>query len=312
MEPTETVTDGLVWHYTDGPGLLSIVQSDTLWCTASSFLNDAGEVTLGARMLVEELQRRTREDPRYEMLLPFADRAEDARPGGPDQGPSPGTFFILSAARSRDLLAMWRLYGGRGESYAVGLDPEQELSVLGRADSDPHDVRVQRWPWRPVRYSASDQQLLLDAVFDELPEELRIAQRHLADGGGAEDLVAPLAGLRDDMEAALMLIKHEGFVDERETRYCVGMHQVPSAAVTSTLPPDLTRFRPTRYGMAPYLVLTGGAGTPVATQAQPLPIRAVAVSPSPNGQAATDSIRAALMAAGYDVPVIRSRIPFRE
>ena len=121
-----------------------------------------------------------------------------------------------------------------------------------------------------------------------------------------------MADLRDDMEAALMLIKHEGFVDERETRYCVGLHQMPGRDDARSLPPELVRFRPTRYGMAPYVVLTGGAGTPVATQPHRLPIRAVAISPSPNGRAATDSTRAALAAAGYDVPVLRSRIPFRE
>lgn len=44
----------------------------------------------------------------------------------------------------------------------------------------------------------------------------------------------------------------------------------------------------------------------------PLPIRAVAISPSPNGSVATDSVRQLLADSGYaDVPVLRSGIPFR-
>jgi hypothetical protein len=67
--------------------------------------------------------------------------------------------------------------------------------------------------------------------------------------------------------------------------------------------------------MAPYLRLTGasdatsGAVTPVPG---PLPIRAVAISPTPNGAAAEESLLALL--AGHGMPhvaVRRSGIPFR-
>jgi hypothetical protein len=40
-------SDGLVWHYTDGTGLLSIVGNGVLWATASGFLNDTDEVMFG-------------------------------------------------------------------------------------------------------------------------------------------------------------------------------------------------------------------------------------------------------------------------
>ncbi|MDE9367349.1 hypothetical protein PZ938_17145 [Luteipulveratus sp. YIM 133132] len=162
-----------------------------------------------------------------------------------------------------------------------------------------------------MRYGEDHQRALVDAVFDELPEEMSAA----ADGGvirprdaGAMDA---LGQLRDDLEAALMLIKHPGFVDERETRYCVGIHHWLDEAA---LPPGVVRHRATAYGMAPYLVLTGTGeqGTPIVSTTAPLPIRALAISPSPNGRAATESARDLLAAYGYDVPVVRSRIPYRE
>ena len=66
-----------------------------------------------------------------------------------------------------------------------------------------------------------------------------------------------------------------------------------------------------------YLRLTGR--TPdtdpqmlVTDTAGPLPIRAVAISPSPNGPLAGASVQQLLRANGYPrVPVLRSGIPFR-
>jgi hypothetical protein len=68
--------------------------------------------------------------------------------------------------------------------------------------------------------------------------------------------------------------------------------------------------------MAPHLWLTGtpedaGDGLALTATAAPLPIRCVAISPSPNGAAAERSLAAMLATHGYDVEVRRSPIPFR-
>lgn len=43
----------LVWHYTSGASLLSILQNDVLWATAAPFLNDAQEIAIGYRRILE-------------------------------------------------------------------------------------------------------------------------------------------------------------------------------------------------------------------------------------------------------------------
>lgn len=75
----------------------------------------------------------------------------------------------------------------------------------------------------------------------------------------------------------------------------------------------LLSYRATDYGIAPYLRLTGGSEDLAVVEAPaPLPIRAVAISPSPNGAAAEHSVQRLLHANGYgDVPVVRSTIPYR-
>src|SRR3954453_11953836 len=46
---------GVVWHYTDGSGLLSILRHDVLWATSAAFLNDKNEVALGGQRMAERI-----------------------------------------------------------------------------------------------------------------------------------------------------------------------------------------------------------------------------------------------------------------
>ncbi|WP_431841034.1 hypothetical protein [Calidifontibacter indicus] len=79
-----------------------------------------------------------------------------------------------------------------------------------------------------------------------------------------------------------MLIKHQGLHDERELRFTTMMFgEHPLDDWRSSV-----RYRPTAYGAAPYLALTG---------------------PGPSAEAPSSPIAS----HGYDVPVVRSAIPFR-
>lgn len=304
----------LVWHYTDGAGLLSIVRNHVLWATASGYLNDRDEVALGYRRLEAELHSRAGSGDE------FARRVLDhARSSGRSQGgPSPSSFFILSAAQHWDLLAMWRCYGGVGESYAVGIDPEMPLRVLcapgaPALDGDATTHLVRQREWTAVQYGAAGQHALARAVFDGMEEELAALRDRVERDGQLtrEAIFETLGETIDEIEQALALIKHEGFHDEREVRHSTVLlnpHEITGWG-------GIVRYRPTRYGMAPHLWLTGGSpdetASPFTVTPAPLPVRAVAISPSPNGAAAEDSLKAMLGSHGYDVEVRRSPIPFR-
>lgn len=327
-EQDDSAHRGLVWHYTSAQGLLSILSGHTVWATAAEFLNDRQEVRLGGERIAERIAHLDGAHPVYTAL------AEQLRNRPLDTGGS-SHFFILSASNAWDSLAMWRLYGGSQESYAIGLDPEQPLSVLAApgtattdgtgggsgADSEGSpSVLLRRLPWAPVRYGRAEQDELIDTVVDALPEvlerasDLRGAQQP-PDGGEWRPETLPAEHRRifedviDDLTEALLLIKHEGFVDERETR--LAFTAVPTGQ--DLIPGGLLRYRPSHYGIAPYLALTGGSRSSLVAEAPvPLPIRAVAVSPSPHGPVAERSVRALLASHGYgDAEVLRSAIPFR-
>jgi hypothetical protein len=307
--------DGLVWHYTNAAGLLSIVNNHVLWATASGYLNDRAEVNLGYHLLEAELDSRAGSGDAFARRVLDGARASERS----QAGPSPSSFFILSAAEEGDLLSMWRCYGGERESYALGLDPTAPLRILcdpkaAALESDGTTHLARQRPWSPVRYDADEQRALAEAVFDGMEGELAA----LGERVEREGEVTPRAVLEtlgetlDDIEQALALIKHPGFRGEQEVRHStVLLH--PSALSGWG---GVVRYRPSPYGMAPHLWLTGD--DPEATDSPPftstaarLPVRAVAISPSPNGVAAEGSLRAMLVAHGYDVDVRRSPIPFR-
>ena len=135
--------------------------------------------------------------------------------------------------------------------------------------------------------------------------------RGRGDASTAEYLEA-LADTLQAAEQALLLIKHHGFREEQETRRTTIVLGTGGRAEALT---GLARFRHTAYGMAPYLRLTGDssqADGPVTSVPAPLPVRAVAISPTPNGDAAAESLSALLTGHGMPhVPVRRSDIPFR-
>lgn len=196
-----------------------------------------------------------------------------------------------------------------------------------RSGRRPHRADgVRRLPQAPgldrVRYTPAEQDALLDAAVADLPlraEELKRAFR-TADAEPSWTLLdegatgALLRDVLDDLEQSILLIKHGGFAEEREVRKSVVLMVDPDRQEAAALESRLVRYRATRYGIAPYLRLTGGAGEEsIASAPSPLPVRGVAISPSPNGPAAEASIARLLRVNGYpDVPVVRSTIPFRE
>lgn len=303
--PSDAAPPGLVWHYTDGRGLISILTNDVLWSTASSYLNDAGEVELGASLVVERLRRAALDgDP---LLSALAERATDLKDR---EHRFASWFFILSASTSPDSLAMWRCYGGEGESYAIGLDPSRPLSILVDEVSAVEHLRVGQRGWREVAYDPARQQALVDTVLaeflDEIPEAVALAKTGTTTPGQVT------AVMRDTLaaaEEAILHIKHAGFREEQETRHATALYGIGDRASAVA---SVARFRHTAYGMAPYVELTGGSGAPFVGERAPLPIEAVAISPSPNGRAAVESLDALLSRHGRaGTPIIRSTIPFR-
>ncbi len=188
---------------------------------------------------------------------------------------------------------------------------------------------IRRRPWVPVVYDEEGQRRMVDAVLDRLPKALAHVRgldlgehaRHTSVERRLGDLPAEaqadITDLVDQLELALLLTKHAGFRDQRETRLATTLYTEQDAR-TDSRTSSFVRYRPSRYGIAPYLWLTGAApnarpGAVGTITNSPLPVRGLAISPSANGAAAEASVASLLTACGYaDTPVRRSSIPFRD
>src|SRR5690606_16686124 len=127
---------------------------------------------------------------------------------------------------------------------------------------------------------------------DNLKEQLVRARAQAASGSSTQHVLAGLGDVFDGLEQALLLIKHQGFGDEREVRHSTvlyrGWDQLDLSSwdgsetadrddrTVTPWPPGLVQYRATAYGLAPYLRLTGSSGQgSVVIVVSPLPIRAL-------------------------------------
>lgn len=236
--------DDLVWHYTDGHGLISILTGHCLWATSSAFLNDRQEIAYGGALIARRIRELPPEDPTG-ILESLAQKVDTATTAG--NGPGASNAYILSASRSPDSQVKWR------------------------------------WePWQPVRYTEEAQLALVDPLVTGMPKrlvELQDDMKRMKTGEAVfGETRAAIDQYLDDLQEALFLIKHPGFVDEREARFGVGFATGAHGHPDPETEADLLTYRPRSYGIAPYLRLTGAdsVGEGVAAQPNPLPVRAVA------------------------------------
>lgn len=136
--------DTLLWHYTNGQGLLGIVESGTLYSTQISCLNDSEEIKYATRLFKSALKKF-----KDELLAGGTPELIDAaaRYFDEDDEDYPGTlpYFVVCFTELEDAIAQWQGYGARGENgYAIGFVPgglTQMDGLLARVNYDPtkHD-----------------------------------------------------------------------------------------------------------------------------------------------------------------------------
>jgi len=111
----------LLWHYTNGSGLLGILESGTMYSTQVSCLNDSSEIryaTLLFRNALTALMPKFSSDATVESFLQKYLRLLEEEPERPNHAPSP--FFVTCFSQQEDDLNQWRSYCGGENGYAIG------------------------------------------------------------------------------------------------------------------------------------------------------------------------------------------------
>ncbi len=114
-------TNRILWHYTTGDALLSIIESGSLWATQVSCLNDTTELGYGAKLLkdaAEDFQSEEPVDPYVDLLVKQMREAPLEIGGMPINVPSP--LFVSCFSALEDDLSQWRAYSGGENGYSIG------------------------------------------------------------------------------------------------------------------------------------------------------------------------------------------------
>ena len=117
------VPDYPLFHYTTAAGLISILESRTLWASSMRHLNDPRELVYAIEIVKEELARRSNGLEDLYGSLGWS----------PDQGAqnllkqldkfTASTLYVTSFSEHKDVLSQWRAYCRDGNGYAIGFKP---------------------------------------------------------------------------------------------------------------------------------------------------------------------------------------------
>lgn len=108
----------LLYHYTDGDGLLGIVNSKTLWATKIQYLNDVSELNHAISVATDVISNLEKEES-SNALVPVTRFLRGIREKF--ERFEKINIFVCSFSYEHDLLSQWRAYCHDG-GYALGFD----------------------------------------------------------------------------------------------------------------------------------------------------------------------------------------------
>jgi hypothetical protein len=197
-----------LYHYTNGPGLRGIVESQKIWFTSYLHLNDPSELIQGMD-IVHGLLKAMREAAPDALVKMFYDVVDDVFQHQKFAGIY--GFYIASFSRDRNDLGQWRAYADNGRGFALGLAPHL-FEAVETANPKPTEYYV-----IPVVYGqkAAKQRyrVAIEAaaglIQNNRPQEhFRIPfLRRMAD-----ELIA------GQLIATSLTVKHEAYSNEQEVR----------------------------------------------------------------------------------------------
>lgn len=277
----------VVYHYTDGPGLLGIVESGRIRLTDIFGLNDPSEIRHGierARLILEEAKSG------HPAAGVFARKFGEVMD---DLIVRIAPFFVACFSRRGDDLGQWRAYAANGTGFALGFDG----AILESAF-------ISAGPEENATISVNYDDTVLDKAMARLARTV-VPVLALPSGRNLNDSVVRefIATLSTAFSIAALhsalLFKHEAYRNEDEYRF---LH----ARKPAELRDDLKR-RARGSQIIHFWEFAWKEHWPNA-------LREVVIGPAADVEAARTFIDECLRAGGFRadaVTISRSRIPYR-
>jgi hypothetical protein len=276
----------IVWHYTSGPGLISIIESGTIFATQVSCLNDATEIRYAASKLREALSSLLPSMEEEDVSTKFAKRFIELLQDDDSAPNSVGLpYFVTCFSTLEDDLSQWRSYGGGENGYAVGI---RVKDLFGASNS-------------LVARVVYDREKHLDLASQAAEATIRFYNEGVE--AGVEDWDNVFLSAWDNALTQLSpVIKDPGFELEKEIRL---IHQLQVGEV-----PDI-RVLQRKTMMSRHLPMRFPAGAPIHRPR--IPIHRIIVGPSRHKEISRISVDTLMRTHGYQTGMVTtSARPYQE
>jgi hypothetical protein len=123
LESVKYDPETTLWHYTNGQGLIGILESGAIHATHVACLNDSTEIRYATKLLRDaliELKQKKADDLQANQFLSSVLELTSENPAVPNHAPS--RFFVACFSTIEDDLSQWRAYSESGgeNGYSIG------------------------------------------------------------------------------------------------------------------------------------------------------------------------------------------------
>lgn len=298
--PPSLPSNTQIWHYTDTHGFMGILKSRTLWATSLDFLNDRSEASYGLHLFQESLEDVKASKFIHPLQKDFLKIAMDYALRSTNRT----RIFVSCCSTAKDSLAQWRSYSGGG-GYSLAFNPSSRPQVLTKSDDLAIADAAIVESWRKVIYVEGDQKKLVNDTLNFLVG--------LTPNPDMPNINTELERRLDTAIQVLLTnscyMKHPAFAEEKEARLIM--------SVNDAVDREDILYRPTAYGVAPYLAIAldssdhrGTVPTKVKNPSS-LPLLEVLLGPGEHEESRKSGATAFMKSLGYNVPVNVSAAPYR-
>jgi hypothetical protein len=262
-------TKQTLYHYTGLPSLMGMIETNRLWMSKGTFLNDSSELIYFSKVLshiVRKLESR-KHTPLWRLYIRELERVmgvfmEEVKENGFE-------VYIFSLSHSQDSLALWYNYA-KGEGYNIGFSAEQLFQKVSGFSTGPmlHGY---------VMYSRQEQEEVLTELLLETFELVEQYERDEIKKALPDHFFSLIA-------TCAVFFKDPAFKSEEEYRIAL--------MIRKNHEQQDVQFRAQNGVIIPYIA--------VDFQAR-LPIRHITIGPKNNVDIAKSGMEHYLRWKGYDV-----------
>lgn len=284
-----------VYHYTELPTLIKIVETQQLWATDLNYLNDSTEFSHGVALIKEITQRIATDDNRgilNQIVL------ESKRLYQSDR-------YVACFSKKGDLLSQWRAYANNCKGVSIGFNQRELKSCLDRHVYGKYILYDRAKQERAIRW------------FLEKGANFFLERRELFDWGDYLFEQVAAVSMIEFLEILISDYKNDSFSEELEYRLELRIADFQKDGIQKDI-----QFRTKESARVPYISLeteyhyfqrTKEIDEPEPTYlTKQLPIEEVIIGPLLNMEEASEELNALFKKHHYEnVTIKKSVIPYR-